>query len=172
MGIAKITKGLATATLAAALAGALAACGGSVGPTPTPKSTPTPESTATATAPAPSPTRPKADPTTDMASWAAAGGVGDFNSIGNCLSVMGANPTSHQISALNGAIAKARSHPIPVSVDPKGAYGIMLDRLQKAVIAYKKGDIVTAASEINSTSIDIKTLEEEMKAVGLAVAGN
>src|SRR5215471_7860597 len=134
MVIARITKGL----VAVMLVGGVAACGSSAGSTSTPRST--------ATVPAPSPTQPKADPTSDMAAWVAAGGANDFNSIGKCLSAMGANPTPNQISALNGAIAKARSHPIPASVDPKGVYTAILDRFQKAATAYKKGDVFTAAA--------------------------
>jgi len=168
MATAKITKGLAVVTLTGALAGGLAACGGSAGSSA--GTTPAPRSTATATAPAPGPTQPKADPTKDMAAWVAAGGVNDFNSIGQNLSAMGASPTPSQISALNGAIAKARAHPIPASVDPKGAYSAMLDRLQKAVTAYRKGDVVAAASEINSLSTDMTTLQSEMKAAGFDVS--
>lgn len=163
MAAAKITKKLAVVTLIGALAGGLAACGSSGG------GTSAPGSTAAATAPAPSLTQPKADPMKDMAAWVAAGGADDFNSIGKCLSVMSAHPTLGQIHALDSAIAKARSHPIPVSVDPKGAYNSALGRFQKAVTAYKKGDVFTAASEINSTSPDMKTLQDEMKAAGFEV---
>ncbi len=170
MATARITKRLAVVTLTGALAGGLAACGSSAGTTPTPTATATPRSTPTATAPAPGPTQPEADPTKDMAAWVAAGGADEFNSIGKYLSGMGANPTPNQVSALNAAIAKARSHPIPASVDPKGAYSAMLDRLQKAVTAYRKGDVIAAASAINSTSTDMKTLQDEMKAVGFEVS--
>ena len=164
MATAKITRGLAVVTLTGALAAGLAACGGSAGTTTPPRPTPT------ATAPAPSPTQPKADPARDMAAWVAAGGMNDFNSIGKHLSVMGTYPTPGQISALNAAIAKARSHPIPASVDPKGAYNAVLDRFQQAATAYKKGDVFAAASAINSTSIDMKTLQHEMKAAGFEVS--
>lgn len=164
MATAKIMKGLAVVTLIGGLAGGLAACGSSSGTTSAPRST------ATATAPAPTPTPPKSDLAKDMAAWVAAGGVDDFNSVGKYLSMMGASPTPDQITALNAAIAKARSHPIPASVDPKGAYNAMLGRFQKAVTAYQKGDVVTAAAEINATSTDMKTLQAEMKAVGFDVS--
>jgi hypothetical protein len=164
MAAAKITKKLAIVTLIGALAGGLAACDSSGGGTSAPGS-----AAGTTTAPAPSPTQPKADPTKDMAAWVAAGGADDFNSIGKCLSVMSAHPTLGQIRALDSAIKKARSHPIPVSVDPKGAYNRALGRFQKAVTAYEKGDVFTAASEINSTSTDMKTLQDEMKAAGFEV---
>jgi len=168
MATATITKGLAVVTLIGALSGGLAACGSSAGSSA--GTTPAPRPTVTATAPAPGPTQPKADPTKDMAAWVAAGGVDDFNSIGKYLSAMGASPTPGQISALNGAIAKARSHPIPASVDPKGAYGAILDQFQKAATAYQEGDTAAAASEINSTSADMKMLQDEMKAAGFEVS--
>ena len=168
MATARITKGLAVVTLTGALAAGLAACGGSAGRSAGPATPPRP--TPTATAPAPGPAQPKADPAKDMAAWVAAGGVSDFNSIGKHLSVMGANSTPGQISALNAAIAKARSHPIPASVDPKGAYRAVLDRFQQAATAYEKGDIVAAAAAISSTSAGLKTLQDEMKAAGFEVS--
>jgi hypothetical protein len=92
-----------------------------------------------------------------------------LNSIDRCLSAMGDYPTPEQISALSNAVAKARSQPIPASVDPKGAYGAMLAHLQKAVTAFENGDIATGSSELRSDTAYMQTLQQEMKAAGFDV---
>ena len=156
----KITKGLATIALAGVLGGGLAACGSSASPASAPK----PSTSAPASAPA------QADPDQDMAAWIAAGGADDMNSIGRCMSAMGNNPTRHQIAALNAAIAKARSRPIPSSVDPKGAYPALLEQYKKVATAYENGDVDTALSAASAIANDAKTLQGEMKAAGVEVS--
>ena len=164
----KITKGLAAIALAGVLGGGLAACGNSADTS----SAPNPSASATASASAtPSASAPaKADPVKDMAAWIAAGGADDMNSIGRCMSAMGDQPTRHQIAALNAAIAKAQSRPIPSSVDPKGAYPALLQQYKKVATAYENGDIDTALSAASAIANDAKTLQGEMKAVGFAVS--
>ena len=156
----KITKGLAAIALAGVLGGGLAACGSSAAPAPVPK----PPTSAPASVPA------KADPGKDMAAWIAAGGADDMTSIGRCMSAMGGNPTRQQIQALNAAIAKAQSRPIPSSVDPKGAYPALLQQYKKVVTAYQNGDIDTELSAAAAIASDAKTLQGEMQAVGFDVS--
>lgn len=156
----KITKGLAAIALAGVLGGGLAACGSSVSTA----SAPSPSASAPASAPA------KADPGKDMATWMAAGGADDLNSIGRCMSVMGNNPTRQQIGALSAAVARAQSRPMPSSVDPKGAYTAMLEQYKKVVAAYQSGDVATAMSAAGAIAHDMKTLQGEMQAAGFHVS--
>lgn len=158
----KITKGLAAIALITALGGGLASCGNSVGTAPAPKSS------ASSTAPAPAPA--KANPGQDMTAWAAAGGTDALNSIGRCMSAMGGSPTPKQMGMLSAALAKAESHPMPSSVDPRGAYIAMLEHLKKVITAYENGDVVTALSESGSMAANMKTLQDEMKAAGFDVS--
>lgn len=156
----KITKGLAAIALAGVLGGGLAACGSSAGTASAPK----PSASATASAPA------KADPVKDMTAWIAAGGADDMNSIGQCMSAMGDNPTRQQIAALSAAIAKAQSRPMPSSVDPKRAYPALLEQYRKVASAYENGDVATALSAAGAIASDMKTLQGEMKAAGFDVS--
>ena len=156
----KITKGLAAIALAGLLGGGLAACGGSAGTASAPK----PSASAPASAPA------KANPGQDMAAWIAAGGADDLSSVGRCVSAMGDNPTRQQIAALNAAIAKAQSRPMPSSVDPKRAYPALLGQYKKVVTAYENGDIAAAVSAAGAIASDVKTLQGEMKAAGVDVS--
>jgi hypothetical protein len=160
MSITKIRKGLAVIALMGALIGGLAACGSSPGTAQAPKS---PTST-TAQAPA------IVDPAKDMAAWAAAGGTDDLKSIDRCMSAMGNNPTQEQIGALNNAVAKAQSRPMPASVDPRGAYASMLGHLKKVVAAYANGDMAIAMSESGSIAADMNMLQDEIKAAGFDVS--
>lgn len=160
----KITKGLAAIALAGVLGGGLAACGSSAGTASAPK--PSTSATASATASAPA----KADPGQDMAAWLAGGGADDLNSVGRCMSAMGGNPTRQQIAALNAAIARAQSRPMPSSVDPKRAYPALMGQYKKVVTAYESGDFAAAASAAGAIASDMKTLQGEMKAAGVEVS--
>jgi hypothetical protein len=156
----KITKGLAAIALGGVLGGGLAACGSSASPA----SAPEPSAPATASAPA------KADPGQDMAAWLAAGGADALNSIGRCMSAMGDHPTRPQMAALNAAIAKAQSRPMPSSVDPKRAYPALLEHYKKVVTAYENGDAAATVSAVGAITGDMKTLLGEMKAAGVQVS--
>jgi hypothetical protein len=162
----KITKGLAAIALAGALGGGLAACGSSASPA----SAPEPSAPATAPAPATASAPAKADPGQDMAAWLAAGGADALNSIGRCMSAMGDHPTRPQMAALNAAIAKAQSRPMPSSVDPKRAYPALLEHYKKVVTAYENGDAAATVSAVGAITGDMKTLLGEMKAAGVQVS--
>jgi hypothetical protein len=160
MSITKIPRGLVVIAVMGALIGGLVACGSSPGTAPAPKAPTSTTAQATATA----------DPTKDMAAWAAAGGTDDLTSINKCMSAMGDNPTPNQIRILDNAIAKAQSRPMPSSLDPKGAYASMLEHLKKIVNAYTSGDVATALSEEGFIATDMRTLQDEMKAAGFDVS--
>jgi len=156
----KITKGLTAIALAGVLGGGLAACGSSASPASAAKPSPS----ATASAPA------QADPAKDLAAWLAAGGAEAMNSIGRCLTTMGANPTRQQIAALGAAVAKAQSRPMPSSADPKGAFPALMKQYQKVVALYKSGNFDAAASAAGDTTSVMMTLQGEMQAAGVHVS--
>jgi hypothetical protein len=156
----KITKGLTAIALAGVLGGGLAACGSSASPASAPK----PPASPTASAPA------QADPSRDMAAWLAAGGADALNSVGRCMSGLGDRPTRQQIAALNAALAKAQSRPMPSSVDPKGAYPALLEQYKKVVTAFESGDVAAATSAASAIANDAKTLQGEMRAAGVEVS--
>ena len=156
----KITKGLAAIALVGVLSGGMAACGSSAGTASAPK----PSASPTALAPA------TADPGKDMAAWIAAGGADDMNAIGRCMSAMGDNPTRQQIQALNAAIAKAQSRPMPSSVDLKDVYPALLEHYKKLATAYENGDIDTELSAAGAIVSDVKALQGEIKTAGFDVS--
>ena len=83
---------------------------------------------------------------------------------------MGDHPTRQQIAALNAAIAKAQSRPMPSSVDPKRAYPALLEQYKRVLTAYESDDVAAGVSAVGAIASDMKTLLGEMKAAGVQVS--